>query len=517
MASNNARHHQSPPHSYPHTHRHTQSQPRVGARYRVYRLRQHRSLALVVILLVVGAALLALGPVGSGASGAETGGAPAHFTGTVEDNGVDTDDDGQYELLEVAAEVTVESADEYRVYATLAGSGIDARTHTAQYLTAGVHTLTVHFSGQLLYDSARDGPYTVSLLLANHDILDRLKHETAAYAAEMFNPEAPEPATNGSKVQISTDTITITGTVFTTVIDIHRPSILFDYAPASTDTDTVEERATPPLRYRLQLEQLIAYDDTNRNHYYDAGDAVRASADILDADWTLDVRMIEGFETFEFELSAFVPFIDTNDGDTVGHGKIAVHLSSAVLGEDYSVQKFDIELLPDTELPGTHIALEQSLVDLSQQHIVAADEPLFVDAENALAPYPVDANGSGEVRFVQKIDGGDDRTADAAETHGFYRWSGAIELQREDGTEETTFRSSYHNDGETLSLYFCYPNPGVAQLYHDPSVGVVAANAPALVEEVINAVQHNPYLFSIGLLSAAITVYATLAVGKRKR
>ena len=68
--------------------------------------------------------------------------------------------------------------------------------------------------------------------------------------------------------------------------------------------------------------------------------------------------MIEGFDYFEFEISSYLPCIDSS-GEIIGNLRVAFLLSSAVMGQNYSIQKFDIEMVPDQALPGTHLALEQ--------------------------------------------------------------------------------------------------------------------------------------------------------------
>jgi hypothetical protein len=93
---------------------------------------------------------------------------PATLTGTITDDGVDTDDDGLYNYLRIGVEVNVTTAGTYMIDLgglydavpnVLSGSSINST-----YLTAGIHMVYVDIDGQEIY-AATVSPTTLAAIL----------------------------------------------------------------------------------------------------------------------------------------------------------------------------------------------------------------------------------------------------------------------------------------------------------------------------------------------------------------
>lgn len=98
----------------------------------------------------------------------------ATLTGTIYDRGVDTDEDGDFDYLEISVEVNVSDAGSYRIYASRLkeDSGyVYVSDYEDLYLDAGVHVVNLSLYGPTIY-SSRVNPvsvYSLSLYENPHD------------------------------------------------------------------------------------------------------------------------------------------------------------------------------------------------------------------------------------------------------------------------------------------------------------------------------------------------------------
>jgi len=114
----------------------------------------------------------------------------AYFTGTVSDSGLDTNGNGLYEKLNVAAEVVALMAGTYTVNGILqdsTGAFIGA-TEATQSLGSTPTKVILSFDGLAIYRNGVNGPYQVILTLtdATGNDLIGLDHSTSAYVYTDF-------------------------------------------------------------------------------------------------------------------------------------------------------------------------------------------------------------------------------------------------------------------------------------------------------------------------------------------
>lgn len=93
------------------------------------------------------------------------------FTGTFSDHGTDENGNLLYDYLTVTADVTVQNTGLYNLVGWLetnAGEEVGLVNQPA-YLEAGVHTCAFDFDGLAVHQAGRDGPFNLSLILADPD------------------------------------------------------------------------------------------------------------------------------------------------------------------------------------------------------------------------------------------------------------------------------------------------------------------------------------------------------------
>lgn len=98
---------------------------------------------------------------------------------------VDTDADGRYDYLELAAEVEIVEAGDFILQGALAANGgTVSNASDSQTLTVGTHSLRVQFGGVQIFRSGEDGPYDTLLTLvhATDGTQDQLTAQTQSYA-----------------------------------------------------------------------------------------------------------------------------------------------------------------------------------------------------------------------------------------------------------------------------------------------------------------------------------------------
>ncbi len=90
--------------------------------------------------------------------------AEARFTGTNSDLGVDTNADGQFDLLRMNVGINVNLAGTYRVTGELQGSAPIVVATKQLAFSAGNQTVQLDFNGKAIYQSRQNGPYQVVAL-----------------------------------------------------------------------------------------------------------------------------------------------------------------------------------------------------------------------------------------------------------------------------------------------------------------------------------------------------------------
>ncbi|MBI5839932.1 MAG: PD40 domain-containing protein [Chloroflexi bacterium] len=105
------------------------------------------------------------------------------------DSGVDENNDNTYEFLEVQAPLVVQQPGNYVISADLyAGDTFVAPVASHQGLQPGNQTAIWRFEGKLIYESQKDGPYTVrNILLLDETELPLLIEEKQAYTTAKYS------------------------------------------------------------------------------------------------------------------------------------------------------------------------------------------------------------------------------------------------------------------------------------------------------------------------------------------
>lgn len=114
---------------------------------------------------------------------------PATLTG-VTDDAVDTDSDGDFDLVRVSVDVTVRAGGDFSLLGDLnLDNGSIVPAHSASNLGVGTHTVDLQFPGSVLRRSGQDGPYsgTVSLIDATGHTLQSLSFMTQSYTSSSFD------------------------------------------------------------------------------------------------------------------------------------------------------------------------------------------------------------------------------------------------------------------------------------------------------------------------------------------
>ena len=118
---------------------------------------------------------------------------PATLVAVVSDQGIDLDQDGLYDFLEVEANINVTKAGTYNVRALLydVNGNYTAKARNSTYLNTGIQAVKLRFSGRAIFSHGVDGPYNLSYITLyneNWNEIDRRvdAYVTAAYAYTWF-------------------------------------------------------------------------------------------------------------------------------------------------------------------------------------------------------------------------------------------------------------------------------------------------------------------------------------------
>ncbi|RKZ44344.1 MAG: hypothetical protein DRR16_26960 [Candidatus Parabeggiatoa sp. nov. 3] len=148
---------------------------------------------------------------------------------TFNDQGIDTNNNGLFDLLQIDFEANLIEAGTFRLKGELTDLKHSVYTDDLLTLSVGSNTLTLNFHGPLIHDMEMNGPFEVGVIVQNPDtfeILDFIRlPRTAAYAFTEFEPlGGPPPA------------ISLTSTSFDEGIDIDG-NRLFDELHVKVDLE----------------------------------------------------------------------------------------------------------------------------------------------------------------------------------------------------------------------------------------------------------------------------------------
>jgi len=189
--------------------------------------------------------------------------------------------------------------------------------------------------------------------------------------------------------------------------------------------------------------------------------------------------------------------------------------------------KIRVQLRPGTPVPGTHLALEQSLGAPAG----SGRDQLFrlFDAIG-----PLNARGSnneqqggkevihrfGDVPALQQRVA---YTNASGGEQGYFTWTRTVRATFSGGDSTEAIRTSYRTDGDSLVLYAAVQARGNATLYDfDPTIGIIPEAFPPAIQELVDRVLAHRQSSLIGIIiglaaGAAIVVARGATVRRRDR
>ena len=179
----------------------------------------------------------------------------AFLTGTIYDEGIDTDSDGLFNSLQIGVEINVTDAATYKVSVDglLDGVYIDVHNDSQAYFSSGIPTLNISLNGAKIYASqdnvSRISSIYLYVLEDYHQY--QLDYNSSCPLNKTYNYKEFDPLAF------------FTGTIFDEGID-EDGNGLFDYLQIS-----VEINVTDAGEYYVTLEELIG-DDFTYLYIYDS-------------------------------------------------------------------------------------------------------------------------------------------------------------------------------------------------------------------------------------------------------
>ncbi|WP_455392266.1 hypothetical protein [[Eubacterium] cellulosolvens] len=409
----------------------------------------------------------------------------------LDDYGVDENNDTSYDKLILSMKLNISEAADYLILADMSHAGVQAGDRVSESFDIGVYDLEFEFDGVSIYESARDGPYNISITIYKgvgvEPVVTNFYYETSNYNYETFNPTpAPGPSEKAS-IEVINNTIQLKTEIFTAVIYELTPMIEFYYS-----TDEGKQ-----ARFKVTYQRVICFNDQNSDGKFEEGE-LQYYADLAISNWNSKKVLMENFNSFDFKVHAIVNLLNSMNRQIDTKLELVFHYSSSIKLEDHAAaQKFDLNIKvrgsPLTEV--THIALEHELTDETINHefmeYIAEDET--------------------KISFI---------TYDGKE-HGYFSWMNSFDIKSGsvgDKTEEVKYNLEPGTEPAVKKLYLNYPyTPDTAEIFHDPVVGVNPANQPPPVgnpsEKIIN---HQIIIYFIVAVIAAVIMLGNI-YRQRKR
>jgi hypothetical protein len=187
--------------------------------------------------------------------------------------------------------------------------------------------------------------------------------------------------------------------------------------------------------------------------------------------------------------------------------------------------KIRVQLRPGAPVPGTHLALEQSLGTPAESD----REPLFrlydsTGPKSARGSENEQKGGKEVIHTFQNTAAQQQRLAYTNATgaeQGYFTWTRTVQATTPGGVSSDGIGTSYRTDGVSLMLYGSVPNRGNATLYDfDPTIGIIPEAFPPVLQELVDRVlahrQSSVLGIIIGLAAGAALIVARGATVRRK-
>ncbi len=432
----------------------------------------------------------------NGNTSASTAGAPAPaFIVDIRDEGLDENNDTSYDTLYLGVRLNISISDIYHVYATMSPSQIDAMDYKKVSLEIGKNEVLLSFPGSTIYDSARDGPYTVevSLYKSNGEDLEIQNHETQAYKFEDFNPTPATELTGEEYITVGSNSIKLETNTFIAVIFELTPIIIFYYK--SDDGLTA--------RFKVSYNSVIAFNDLNGDGRFQR-DELKYWGNLLESQWNSPKVLMDNFNNFEFQIQTIVDLVDEHGTPIETKLEVVFHYSSLTKAIDVdSARKFDISMkMFGPPIKGiSHIALEHTLESELGDHI-------FKESTTGTA--------GNKISFLTN----DNHNKE----HGYYSWKNFVERTSNTGylsKMNVSYNLEPTEDKDVKLLYLNYPySMDTSEYFHDPVVGVNPENEPKLPgklpEEIISHGKWVVIYFGVAII-AGVVILGNIYRQKKKR
>jgi hypothetical protein len=407
------------------------------------------------MLLVLAAFSIGLSVAGTGEEPEEVSGVPS-FRGeqpseyilTMDDFGVDENNDTSYDKLVLELKINITISGHYSIFADMLSSGIKESDQIIDPFLPGVYDLELSFSGSKIYESGHDGPYIINVIIYKDGVnITDFKYETSNYKYESFNPTPKKEDTEIASIKVVNNSVELETEVFTAIIYELSPMIEFYY---STD----EGQTT---RFKISYNRIIAFNDKNQDEKFQ-GSELRYYGDLVASNWNSKKILMENFNSFDFRVQSIVNLLDvTQTKIDATKLELSFHYASPKKYDELkAAQKFDvsIKILGDP-LPGvTHFSLEHSLEDTMANH-----EFMEQTAENKISFFTFDGK-----------------------EHGYYSWKDFVTIKtmpNGNSNKTVTYNMERTEEAALRNLYLNYPySMDTTELFHDPVVGVNPENSP---------------------------------------
>jgi hypothetical protein len=410
------------------------------------------------------------------------------FIFTIEDYGLDENNDTSYDNLYLSIGLELNSSGKYTIYASMRSSGIKANDSYAGEFNLGKNYVELSFSGIKIYESSRDGPYIITIsIYKTSELLSDFEYETESYNFEDFNPKPISPIPEQTSIEVINNTIMLKPEIFVAVIYELSPMIIFYY---TTDEGKV-------ARFKVTYQRIICFDDDGDNKFQSS--ELRYSADLQNSHWDSRKVLMENFNSFDFSVQSVVSLRNLAGQLMNTKLKLTFHYASpSLMNGQKTGQKFDIgiDVLGGSLKGITHIALEHTLEDEQANH-------LFTEKESS---------DQASINFI---------TSEGKE-RGYYSWKKTFETKTGPGIsdeQDVTYSFEPTTDEAIMKLYLNYHySPEIIELFHDPEVGVDPENPPKLpgikAPKIIN---HQILIYLIVAIIAAVIMFGNIYRQRSKK
>jgi hypothetical protein len=187
--------------------------------------------------------------------------------------------------------------------------------------------------------------------------------------------------------------------------------------------------------------------------------------------------------------------------------------------------KIRVQLAPGVPVPGTHLALEQSLGSPAESD----REPLFrlydsTGPKSARGSENEQKGGQEVIHTFQNTPAQQQRLAytnASGGEQGYFTWTKTERATTPGGVSTDGIRTSYRTDGVSLMLYGAVPNRANVTLYDfDPTIGIIPSAFPPVIQDLVDRVLAHRQSSLIGIilgLAAGLAIIVARGATVRRR